>query len=168
MEICRRLYLEPCLAILGHFGGHLGLSRALLEPSWAKKGGVENLQERLGGLSGPLFKKSGGPQFRSPPRRLSNGVLGTCWSALWKPLGRSWGRLGPSWAPLGALLGHLGAILMPQGPIGSEKTRMPSTFTFLRLLKGFGFLEGAVEGSKGTWIRLEDSWRCVGGYLDPS
>ena len=48
-------YIEPCLAILGNFEGHLGLSRALLEPSWAKKGGVEGLWERLGGLLGPSW-----------------------------------------------------------------------------------------------------------------
>ena len=28
-------YLEPCWAILSDLGGHLGLSEALLEPSWA-------------------------------------------------------------------------------------------------------------------------------------
>ena len=30
-------YLGPCWAILSDLGGHLGLSEALLEPSWAKK-----------------------------------------------------------------------------------------------------------------------------------
>ena len=28
-------YLDPSTAILGHLGGHLALSEALLEPSWA-------------------------------------------------------------------------------------------------------------------------------------
>ena len=28
-------YLEPCWAIMSDIGGHLGLSEALLEPSWA-------------------------------------------------------------------------------------------------------------------------------------
>ena len=28
-------YLEPCWAILSDLGDHLGLSEALLEPSWA-------------------------------------------------------------------------------------------------------------------------------------
>ena len=34
---CRHVgsYLEPCWAILSDLGGHLGLSEALWEPSWA-------------------------------------------------------------------------------------------------------------------------------------
>eukprot|EP00959_Pyramimonas_sp_CCMP1952_P425953 8922001-Pyramimonas_sp.AAC.1 len=42
---------------------------------------------------------------------------------------------------------------MPQ-PIGSEKARMLEILIPHRILKGFGIFEGAVEGSKGTWIRL--------------
>ena len=39
------------MAVLGHVGGHLGLSRDLLEPSWVRNGGVEGLWERVGALA---------------------------------------------------------------------------------------------------------------------
>ena len=43
---------------------------------------------------------------------------------------------------------------------------MPKTLIFYRLLKGLGFLEGAVEGSKGTWIRLGDVLGPLGGMSE--
>ena len=127
-------YVELCLAILGHCEGNFVISRTLLEPSWAKKGGVEGLRERLGGLLGrswaPWLKKRGGSIPVAPSEALKRR-LGAVLERSWAPRGRSWGRLGPSWAPLGALLGHLGAILRPQRPIGSEKARRPKTVMFL-------------------------------------
>ena len=106
------------------------------------------------GHLGPHGSKRGGPLISIAPSEALKRRLGAVLERSWAPLGRSWGHLGPSWAPLGALLGHLGAILRPQRPIGSEKARMPTTLIFRRLLTDFGILEGAVEGSKGTWIRL--------------
>ena len=43
---------------------------------------------------------------------------------------------------------------------------MPKTLVFPRLLKGFGILEGAVEGSKGTWIRLGAVLGPLGGMSE--
>ena len=36
-------YHEPCWVILSDLGGHLELSEALLEPSWAKKDGRSDI-----------------------------------------------------------------------------------------------------------------------------
>ena len=120
----------------------------------------------LGAILGPMAQKEGGSLIPIAPSEALKRRLGAVLERSWAPLGRSWGRLGPSWAPLGALLGHLGAILRPQRPIGSEKARMPKTLIFPRLLKGFGFLEGAVEGSKGTWIRLGAVLGPLGGMSE--
>ena len=91
--MCVGGYLEPCLAILGHFEGHLGLSRAIL------------------GHLGPHGSKRGGDLIRIPPSEALKRRLGAVLERSWAPLGRSWGRLGPSWAPswgsLGATWGHL-------------------------------------------------------------
>ena len=102
----------------------------------------------------------------SPHREPQSGLLGLSWAPL-GPLLRALGAVwGASWAPLGALLGHLGAILRPQRPIGSEKARMPKTLIFRWLLKDFCILEGAVEGSKGTWIRLGALLGPLGGMSE--
>ena len=93
---------------------------------------------------------------------VTNAVLGPSWAvlgALLAALGAVLGLLGPH---LGTLLAQLGAILRMPKPIGSEKARMPETLIFPRLLNDFGILEGAVEGSKGTWIRLGAALRPLG------
>ena len=43
---------------------------------------------------------------------------------------------------------------------------MPKTLGFPWLLIGFGILEGAVEGSKGTWIRLGAVLGPLGGMSE--
>ena len=107
-----------------------------------------------GAILGPMAQKEEVPHLASPPRKLSNGVLGPSWSAP----GRLLGDLGAVLGLLGPLLGLcwaiFGAILRLPKPIGSEEAIMPTTLIFPRLLKDLGILEGAVEGSKGTWIRL--------------
>ena len=118
------------------------------------------------GRSCAPWLKEGGGLIRSPPSEALKRRLGAVLERSWAPLGRSWSRLRPSWAPLGALLGHLGAILRLPKPIGSEKARMPNTLILLRVLKGFGILEGAVEGSKGTWIRLGAVLGPLGGMSE--
>ena len=140
--------LEAILGYLGLSWSHLGPKRA----GWRVFGRV---REASWGNLGPHCSNRGGVLTRiAPSEALKYGVLGPSWGALGRLLGALGAVLGSSWAPLGALLDHLGAILRPQRPIGSEKARRPNTLVFPRCLKGFGILEGAVEGSKGTWIRL--------------
>ena len=43
---------------------------------------------------------------------------------------------------------------------------MPKTLISPRFLKGLGILEGAVEGSKGTWIRLGAALGPLGGMSE--
>ena len=187
-------YLEPCSAILGHLEAVLrplgGLSEAILSHAWLSWAILKAILGYLGlswshlgpkragwrvfgrgweaswGHLGPHGSKRGGPSIPVAPSEALKRRLGAVLERSWAPLGRSWGRLGPSWAPLGALLGHLGAILRLPKPIGSEKARMPKTLISPRLLKGFGILEGAVEGSKGTWIRLGAVLGPLGGMSE--
>ena len=186
-------YLEPCSAILGHLEAVVrplgGLSEAILSRAWLSWAilnailGYLGLSWRslgeswrpLGAILRPIVQKEGGFQLSSPPRRLNNGVLGALLGRSWAPLGRSLGRIGP----LGPLLGLAWAILRLPKPIGSEKARRPKTLFFHLFLHGFGILEGAVEGSKGTlgsvlglsWGLLEVcrrlSWPIL-RYLGPS
>ena len=120
--------------------GYLGLSWSHLGPKRAGWRVFGRGWEASWGHLGPHGSKRGGPLIIIAPSEALKRRLGAV--------------LGPSWAPLGALLGQLGAISRVPKPIGSEKARMPDTLIFPRLLTDFGILEGAVEGSKGTWIRL--------------
>ena len=138
----------PLGVLLGPSWGPLGALLGVLEPSWGSLGGSG---EPLGAVLGPMAKKEGVPQFPSPPRRVTNAVLGPSWAALGALLGALGAALGPSWAPLGALLGHLGAILRPQDPIGSEKARKQTTLVFPRFWSHFGISGGPpLGGSEGT------------------
>ena len=50
--------------------------------------------------------------------------------------------------------------------IGSEKARRQKSLVFFRFLKDFGILEGALEGSEGTWNRLGAVLRPLGGMSE--
>ena len=90
------------------------------------------------------------------------GALGALLGASWAILGPSWAFLGPSWGSLGPSWGHLEA---PEAH-RKRKGEKAKNIDFLRFLNSFGILEGAVEGSKGTWIRLGAVLGPLGGVSE--
>ena len=90
------------------------------------------------------------------------GALGALLGASWTILEPSWTFLGPSWGSLGQSWGHLEASK-------AHRKRHRENTNYIcspRFLKGFGILEGAVEGSKDTWIRLGAVLGPLGGVSE--
>ena len=188
-------YLEPCSAILGHLEAVLrplgGLSEAILSHAWLSWAILKAILGYLGlswshlgpkragwrvfgrgweaswGHLGPHGSKRGGPSIRAPPllggsQTASWGRLGALLGASWAILGPSSAFVGPSWGSLGPSWGHLEASKAHR----KRKGEKAKNIDFPRLLTGFGILEGAAEGSKGTWIRLGAVLGPLGGMSE--
>ena len=150
----------------GPLGALLGLSWALLGPSWGPQGPLLGLSWAI---LEAIDQKRGRRLFQSHPRGPKNRLLGPSWGALGALLGALGAVLGLSWASLGAVMGHLGAIWRPQEPIESEnvtKQKHRKTIRDLnepRLLgNSLGVLLGRSGGSqavsRASWPVLKRSW----------
>ena len=73
----------------------------------------------------------------------------------WTLLGPSWGSLGPSWSHIEASEAHR-----------KRKGEKAKTLIFQWFVKDVCLLESAVEGSKGTWIRLGAVLGPLGGMSE--
>ena len=109
----------------------------------------------------PWLKKRGGV-IRVPPSEAQPWRLGAILGRSWALLGPSWTLWGPSWGSLGPSCGHLEASEAHR----KRKGEKANNIGFLCFWTDFGYLEGAVEGSKGIWNRLGAVLGSLGGMSE--